>query len=70
MSNLETAPAEVACAATTVAYRLLWQDADERFGAVEGYRGPVSRLSAPPLPATRLRPRPPHNRTAIERESE
>ncbi len=37
--------------------RRLWQDRDERFGAVHGYRGPVARLPAPPLPATRLRPR-------------
>jgi quercetin 2,3-dioxygenase len=44
-----------------VRYRQLWDDADGRFGAVEGYRGSVSRLPAPPLPATRLRPRPtPH----------
>ncbi|MEB3980848.1 pirin family protein [Mycobacterium sp. 663a-19] len=41
-----------------VSYRQLWQDADERFGAVQGYRGPVARLPAPPLPTTRLRPRP------------
>ncbi len=45
-----------------VGYRQLWQDADERFGAVQGYRGPVSRLAAPPLPTTRLRPRPPAQR--------
>ena len=44
-----------------VRYRQLWDDADGRFGAIEGYRGAVSRLPAPPLPATRLRPRPtPH----------
>ena len=44
-----------------VRYRQLWDDADGRFGAVEGYRGSVSRLPAPPLPTTRLRPRPtPH----------
>jgi redox-sensitive bicupin YhaK (pirin superfamily) len=44
-----------------VRYRQLWDDADGRFGAVEGYRGAVTRLPAPPLPATRLRPRPtPH----------
>jgi quercetin 2,3-dioxygenase len=41
-----------------VSYRQLWQDADERFGAVQGYRGSVTRLPAPPLPTTRLRPRP------------
>ncbi len=38
-------------------YRQLWQDADQRFGAVRGYQGSVSRLAAPPLPTTRLRPR-------------
>jgi quercetin 2,3-dioxygenase len=44
-----------------VRYRQLWEDTDGRFGAVEGYRGSVTRLPAPPLPATRLRPRPtPH----------
>jgi quercetin 2,3-dioxygenase len=41
-----------------VGYRRLWEDADARFGAVEGYRGPVTRLPAPPLPTTRLRARP------------
>jgi len=41
-----------------VAYRQLWEDADERFGAVRGYRGTPARLPAPPLPTTRLRPRP------------
>jgi len=41
-----------------VAYRQLWEDADERFGAVQGYRGTPARLPAPPLPNTRLRPRP------------
>jgi len=40
------------------AYRRLWQDGDDRFGAVQGYQGAVTRLPAPPLPATRLRPRP------------
>jgi quercetin 2,3-dioxygenase len=39
-------------------YRQQWQDADERFGAVRGYSGSVSRLPAPPMPTTRLRPRP------------
>ena len=39
-------------------YRRLWEDADERFGAVQGYRGTPTRLPAPPLPTTRLRPRP------------
>ena len=40
-----------------VSYRQLWEDADERFGAVLGYQGSVDRLPAPPLPTTRLRPR-------------
>lgn len=39
-------------------YRQQWQDADDRFGAVQGYRGHVSRLPAPPMPTTRLLPRP------------
>jgi quercetin 2,3-dioxygenase len=41
-----------------VTYRRLWQDGDDRFGAVQGYRGSLTRLPAPPLPTTRLRPRP------------
>jgi hypothetical protein len=49
-----------------VGYRQLWQDADERFGAVQGYQGSVGRLPAPPLPTIRLLPRPTPNR----RESE
>ena len=40
-----------------VSYRQLWQDADDRFGAVQGYQGSVTRLAAPPLPTTPLRPR-------------
>jgi quercetin 2,3-dioxygenase len=40
-----------------VQYRRLWQDGDDRFGAVSGYPGSVPRLPAPALPATRLRPR-------------
>jgi redox-sensitive bicupin YhaK (pirin superfamily) len=39
-------------------YRQLWEAADERFGAVAGYQGAVTRLPAPPLPTTRLLPRP------------
>ncbi len=39
-------------------YRRLWQEHDARFGAVEGYRGSVARLPAPPLPNATLRPRP------------
>lgn len=46
-----------------VSYRQLWHDGDERFGAVRGYRGSVSRLPAPPMPTTRLVPRPlPHTK--------
>ncbi|ORW52887.1 pirin [Mycobacterium paraense] len=41
-----------------VGYRRQWEDGDDRFGAVTGYRGSVTRLPAPPLPTTRLRPRP------------
>src|ERR1700751_6200320 len=41
-----------------VGYRQLWDEADDRFGAVQGYRGSVIRLPAPPLPNARLRPRP------------
>lgn len=41
-----------------VSYRQQWQDGDERFGAVDGYQGSVTRLPAPPLPTARLRPRP------------
>jgi redox-sensitive bicupin YhaK (pirin superfamily) len=39
-------------------YRQLWEDHDDRFGAVEGYEGAASRLPAPPLPNATLRPRP------------
>jgi len=39
-------------------YRRQWEAADERFGAVYGYRGTPARLPAPALPTTRLRPRP------------
>jgi quercetin 2,3-dioxygenase len=45
-----------------VGYRQQWQDADGRFGAVQGYEGSVARLPAPPLPTTRLLPRPVPNR--------
>jgi quercetin 2,3-dioxygenase len=41
-----------------VMYRRLWESHDDRFGTVEGYPGSPGRLPAPPLPATRLRPRP------------
>ncbi|WP_297847093.1 pirin family protein [Mycobacterium sp.] len=41
-----------------VNYRRLWEDGDDRFGTVHGYRGALARLPAPPLPTTRLRPRP------------
>jgi len=39
------------------AYRQMWVNNDDRFGAVHGYRGAVSRLPAPPLPNATLRPR-------------
>lgn len=39
-------------------YRRLWEERDTRFGTVEGYRGAVERLPAPPLPNATLRPRP------------
>ncbi|MDT5094656.1 MAG: quercetin 2,3-dioxygenase [Mycobacterium sp.] len=41
-----------------VSYRGLWESEDSRFGAVLGYDGFPARLSAPPLPTTRLKPRP------------
>jgi redox-sensitive bicupin YhaK (pirin superfamily) len=41
-----------------VGFRRQWQEHAERFGAVDGYRGAVSRLPAPPLPNATLRPRP------------
>lgn len=41
-----------------VDYRQLWEDGNDRFGAVQGYRGALARLPAPPLPTARLRPRP------------
>ncbi len=44
--------------ADIAAYRRLWEDHDIRFGAVDGYRGSVDRLPAPPLPNATLRPRP------------
>jgi redox-sensitive bicupin YhaK (pirin superfamily) len=40
------------------AYRRQWENRDERFGDVEGYRGAVERLPSPPLPNATLRPRP------------
>jgi redox-sensitive bicupin YhaK (pirin superfamily) len=39
------------------AYRQLWQDESDRFGAVDGYRGAIARLPAPALPNATLRPR-------------
>jgi redox-sensitive bicupin YhaK (pirin superfamily) len=39
-------------------YRELWESGDDRFGAVDGYSGRPGRLPAPPLPTTRLKPRP------------
>ncbi|WP_123029082.1 pirin family protein [Mycolicibacterium stellerae] len=46
-------------------YRRLWQARDARFGAVDGYRGAVDRLPAPPLPNATLRPRPNPNSERI-----
>lgn len=40
-----------------VAYREAWQAGDDRFGAVAGYQGAVTRLPAPALPGVRLKPR-------------
>jgi redox-sensitive bicupin YhaK (pirin superfamily) len=39
-------------------YRRQWDEHDDRFGSVEGYRGTTPRLPAPPLPNATLRPRP------------
>jgi redox-sensitive bicupin YhaK (pirin superfamily) len=39
-------------------YRQQWEEHADRFGAVSGYEGAVSRLPAPPLPNATLRPRP------------
>jgi quercetin 2,3-dioxygenase len=41
-----------------VNYRQMWESHNDRFGAVRGYQGAVSRLPAPPLPNATLRPRP------------
>ncbi|TRW78204.1 pirin family protein [Mycolicibacterium sp. 018/SC-01/001] len=41
-----------------VAYREQWQAHGDRFGAVAGYRGELTRLPAPPLPHAALKPRP------------
>jgi redox-sensitive bicupin YhaK (pirin superfamily) len=38
-------------------FREEWETGSERFGRVEGYRGPVQRLPAPPMPAVRIKPR-------------
>ncbi|ORB60568.1 pirin [Mycobacteroides saopaulense] len=40
-----------------VGFREEWQAESERFGQVEGYRGAVARLPAPPLPTARMVPR-------------
>ncbi len=39
------------------AYRDEWEAGSDRFGQVEGYRGEVQRLPAPPLPTVRLKAR-------------
>ena len=41
-----------------VEFRRRWNDGDEQFGEVVGFDG--DRLLAPPMPATRLKPRPSH----------
>jgi len=41
-----------------VAFRDQWQVQSDRFGEVVGYQGTPQRLPAPPLPGTRLKPRP------------
>jgi hypothetical protein len=38
-------------------FRRDWAAESERFGHVEGYRGPVQHLPAPPMPTVRLKPR-------------
>jgi redox-sensitive bicupin YhaK (pirin superfamily) len=38
-------------------FRQDWEARSERFGRVEGYRGPVQHLPAPPMPTVRLKPR-------------
>lgn len=45
-----------------VDFRQAWQAGDERFGAVPGYVGEVTRVPAPELPNVRLRPRNRHGR--------
>ncbi|OBF18462.1 pirin family protein [Mycobacterium sp. ACS4331] len=45
-----------------VEYRTQWEAGSDRFGRVEGYRGALARIPAPPLPGTRLRPRTPPTR--------
>lgn len=41
-----------------VHFRALWEDADDRFGAVQGHRGTPARLPPPPwLPTPPLQPR-------------
>lgn len=39
------------------AYRKAWESGSERFGRVEGYVGPTSRIPAPPMPNVRIKPR-------------
>jgi hypothetical protein len=40
-----------------VEFREEWETGSERFGRVEGYRGQVQRLPAPPMPPVRIKPR-------------
>ncbi len=38
-------------------FREEWEGGSERFGRVEGYRGQVQRIPAPPMPTVRIKPR-------------
>ncbi len=38
-------------------FREEWESGSERFGRVEGYRGQVDRIPAPPMPTVRIKPR-------------
>ncbi|TDH56842.1 pirin family protein [Mycobacterium eburneum] len=40
-----------------IAFRDAWQHESDRFGRVDGYRGALARLPAPPLPHGRILPR-------------
>jgi redox-sensitive bicupin YhaK (pirin superfamily) len=47
--------------------REAWEAGPDRFGAVDGYAGPVTRLPAPPLPPIRLKARGNRHGTATTR---